>query len=141
MEQLRIVKEMREKDERNGASEHIRPRFMVWENVPGSFSSNKGEDFRIVLEEITKIVNKDASIPRPPKNKWTNSGSIVGDGWSIAWRVCDAQFWGVPQRRRRIALVADFGGGCASEILFVRDRLHRNPQKSFEKGEGATAYA
>ena len=130
MEQIRIVKEMREKDERNGASEHIRPRFLIWENVPGSFSSQKGEDFRIVLEEIVKIVDKDAVIPRPPKNKWTTSGSIVGDGWSIAWRVCDAQFWGVPQRRRRIALVADFGGQCASEILFVRKGLSGYPSES-----------
>ena len=118
MEQIRIVKEMRENDRANrGANvdiRHIRPRFMVWENVPGAFSSNKGEDFRIVLEETAKIVCKNAVIPRPPKNKWQPSGCILGDGWSIAWRVHDAQFWGVPQRRKRIALVADFaGGGCS----------------------------
>ena len=126
MEQIRIVKEMRERDERNGRSGvDIRPRYMVWENVPGAFSSNKGEDFRIVLEEIAKVAHKDAVIPPPPNGKWTSCGCIVGDGWSIAWRVLDAQFWGtsdkpLPQRRRRIALVADFGGQSALEILFVR---------------------
>ena len=102
----------------------------MWENVPGAFSSNKGEDFRIVLEEIVKIIVKDAVIPMPPKNKWSTSGAIVGDGWSIAWRVLDAQFWGVPQRRRRIALVADFGGGCAQEILFVRKSLRGHFEES-----------
>ena len=131
MEQLRIVKEMRDKDARSGRTdEYIRPRFMVWENVPGTFPSNKGEDFRNVLEEITKVVEKDAVIPRPPKNKWSTSGAIVGDGWSIAWRVCDAQFYGVPQRRRRISLVADFGGGCAPEILFERKGLRRDSEES-----------
>ena len=119
MEQLRIIKEMRRKDIENGAV-IPRPRYMVWENVPGAFSSNKGEDFRIVLEETAKVVEPTAAIPRPEKGKWANAGAIVGDGWSIAWRVFDAQFWGVPQRRRRIALVADFGGDTAPEILFER---------------------
>ena len=120
MEQIRIVKEMREQDERNGRTGvDIRPRYMVWENVPGAFSSNKGEDFRIVLEELAKVKDKDAVIPMPQSGKWTNYGCIVGDGWSIAWKVLDAQFWGVPQRRRRIALVADFGGESAPEILFI----------------------
>ena len=125
MEQIRIVKEMREQDERNGRTGvDIRPRYMVWENVPGAFSSNKGEDFRIVLEELAKVADKDAVVPRPADGKWRTSGCIVGDGWSIAWRVLDAQFWGtsdkpLPQRRRRIALVADFGGESAPEILFV----------------------
>ena len=131
MEQIRIIKEMRDRDARDGRTdEFIRPRFMVWENVPGAFSSNKGEDFRIVLEETAKIVNKDAVIPMPPKNKWSTSGAIVGDGWSIAWRILDAQFWGVPQRRRRIALVADFGGGCAQEILFERKSLRGHSSES-----------
>ena len=127
MEQIRIIKEMREQDVRNGrANELIRPRFMVWENVPGAFSSNKSEDFRIVLEETARIVDKTAVIPRPPKGKWTNAGAIMGSGWSIAWRVLDAQFWGVPQRRRRIALVADFGGESAPEILFERAGVSGN---------------
>ena len=125
MEQLRIIKEMRRKDIENGAV-IPRPRYMVWENVPGAFSSNKGEDFRIVLEETAKVVEPTAAIPRPEKGKWTNAGAIVGDGWSIAWRVLDAQFWGVPQRRRRIALVADFGGESAPEILFERESVSRN---------------
>ena len=120
IEQVRIVKEMREKDVRNGRSGvDVRPRYMVWENVPGAFSSNKGDDFRIVLEEIAKVCDKDAVIPRPADGKWRTSGCIVADGWSVAWRILDAQFWGVPQRRRRVALVADFGGQSAPEILFV----------------------
>ena len=136
MDQIRIVKEMRQKDERNGRTGvDIRPRYMVWENVPGAFSSNKGEDFRIVLEELAKVCDKDAVIPMPEKGKWTNCGCIVADGWSIAWRVLDAQFWGVPQRRRRIALVADFGGQSAPEILFVRNSLsgHSEPSKPKRK--------
>ena len=143
MEQIRITKEMRDKDERvNGRSgEFIRPRFLVWENVPGAFSSNKGQDFRIVLEEIAKVVDKDAVIPMPPKDKWTTSGAILGDGWSIAWRILDAQFWGVPQRRRRIALVADFGGGCAQEILFVRKGLRRDSEESRTERKGSSADA
>ena len=131
MEQIRIVKEMRQADElgrlRSGRTdEYIRPRFMLWENVVGAFSSNKGEDFRAVLEETAKVVDETTIIPRPPKGKWNTEGCIVGDGWSIAWRVLDAQFWGVPQRRRRIALVADFAGQCAGEILFKREGLSRN---------------
>ena len=138
MEQIRITKEMRDRDVRNGRTgEFIRPRFLVWENVPGAFSSNKGQDFRIVLEEIAKVVDKDAVIPMPPKDKWTTSGAIVGDGWSIAWRILDAQFWGVPQRRRRIALVADFGGGCAQEILFERKGLRGDSSESRTERQGA----
>ena len=142
MEQIRIVKEMREQDERNGRTDvDIRPRYMVWENVPGAFSSNKGEDFRIVLEELAKVKDKDAIIPMPNKGKWTNYGCIVGDGWSIAWRVLDAQFWGVPQRRRRIALVADFGGHSASEILFIRKSVSRDTDESKPKRKEAASDA
>ena len=142
MEQIRITKEMRDNDSKSGRSnELLRPRFFVWENVPGAFSSNKGEDFRVVLEEIAKVVEKDAVIPMPPKNKWTTSGCIMGDGWSIAWRILDAQFWGVPQRRRRIALVADFGGGCAQEVLFVREGLSRHSEESRTERKGATTDA
>lgn len=145
MDQIRIVKEMREKDEleqlRSGRTdEYIRPRFMLWENVVGAFSSNKGEDFRAVLEETAKIADKSATIPRPPKGKWNNAGLIVGDGYSIAWRVLDAQYWGVPQRRRRIALVADFGGECAGEILFKREGLSRNFTESSKAWQRATRY-
>jgi DNA (cytosine-5)-methyltransferase 1 len=143
MDQIRIVKEMREHDARTrgGSNEHIRPRYMVWENVPGAFSSNKGDDFRIVLEEIAKVADKDAAIPMPDKGKWATSGCIVGEGWSIAWRILDAQFWGVPQRRRRIALVADFGGHSAPEILFVRKSVSGHTDESLPKRKGASSDA
>ena len=131
MEQIRIIKEMRRADEERGRTdEFIRPRYMVWENVPGALSSNKGEDFRCVLEETARIVQEDAVIPGSPKGGWSYSGCIVGDGWSIAWRIHDAQFWGVPQRRKRIALVADFGGRSAAEILFIRKGLSRDTEPS-----------
>ena len=120
MEQIRIIKEMREHDREVRGGIDVRPRYMVWENVPGAFSSNKGDDFRVVLEETAKVADKNASVPMPHGGKWSTSGCIMGRGYSVAWRVLDAQFWGVPQRRRRIALVADFGGQSAPEILFVR---------------------
>jgi DNA (cytosine-5)-methyltransferase 1 len=132
MEQIRIIKEMR------NATNNIRPRYMVWENVPGAFSSNKGEDFRAVLEETARVADSNAVIPRPPKNKWANAGCIMGDGWSIAWRVLDAQFWGVPQRRRRIALVADFRGESAPEILFERAGLQGDITESGTEGKGTS---
>ena len=149
MEQVRIVKEMRNRERLNGKSGvDIRPRYMVWENVPGALSSGKpkGEDFRIVLEEIAKVADKDAVIPGPPKGKWQNSGCILGDGWSIAWRILDAQFWGtpskpLPQRRRRIALVADFGGSSASEILFVRKSVSGDIEPGEPKGKEASSDA
>ena len=128
MEQIRIVKEMRNR--------YGKPRYMVWENVPGAFSSNSGEDFRAVLEEITKIADETAVIPRPPKGKWSCAGCIMGDGWSVAWRTHDAQFWGVPQRRRRIALVADFGGESAPEILFERESVSGDSEPGGETREG-----
>lgn len=120
MEQIRLIKEIRENDKRTNSRSvfDVRPRYMVWENVPGAFSSNKGEDFRCVLEETAKISEKDASIPRPEGGKWNKAGCIVGNGWSIAWRLHDAQFWGVPQRRKRICLLADFNGDSAPKILF-----------------------
>lgn len=122
MEQIRIIREMREADRRFGRPDHlVRPRFMVWENVPGAFSSNKGQDFQVVLEETIRVAEPNApDIPLPPKGKWPLADCWYGDGWSVAYRVLDAQFWGVPQRRRRIALVADFGGHTAPEILFER---------------------
>lgn len=136
MEQIRIVKEMRANDEKNGrANELVRPRYMVWENVPGAFSSNSGDDFRAVLEELARIAEPDAVIPRPPKGRWRKAGAILGDGWSIAWRTHDAQYWGVPQRRRRIALIADFGGLTAAEILFERESLSRDFAESGASGE------
>lgn len=116
-EAVRIIKEMRCKT--NGEY----PRFVVWENVPGAFSSNKGEDFREVLKSLCEVKSADVTVPEPPKGKWKNAGSIVADDFSIAWRVLDAQYWGVPQRRKRIYLVADFAGGCAGKILFESEGL------------------
>lgn len=121
-EAVRIVKEMRCKT--NGEY----PRFVVWENVPGAFSSNKGEDFKAVLEEICKI--KDDTLSVSKSEKWTNAGEIVGDAFSVAWRVFDAQYWGVPQRRKRIYLVADFAEECAGEILFEQKSLSGNSPQS-----------
>ena len=155
-EAIRIIKEMRENDRADGrTNEFIRPRYAVYENVPGAFSSNKGEDFRAVLEETARVADKDAVIPRPPKGKWAPAGAIMGDGWSIAWRVHDAQFWGksiispdgrvvkkgTPQRRRRIALVADFGGFTAPEILFERESVPGNTTESGEPGKDTTTDA
>jgi len=114
-EAIRIIKEMREST--NGKY----PRFIVWENVPGAFSSNKGEDFRAVLEEICKVKDEQVSIPKSAK--WENAGQIVADDYSVAWRLFDSQFWGVPQRRKRIYLVADFTGGCAGKILFESESV------------------
>ena len=136
MDQIRIIKEMRENDRAAGRTdEHIRPRYMVWENVPGAFSSNKGEDFRAVLEETAKVAQRDACIPGFEGGRWPAAGCIMGAGWSIAWRVHDAQFWGVPQRRKRIALVADFGGESASEILFERKSMSGDSAQSREEGQ------
>ena len=137
MEQMRIVKEMRERDVRdNGRTGFaVRPRFMVWENVPGAFSSGKpkGADFAAVIEEIIKVAEPDADVcVCVPERGWAKAGCYYSaDGkWSIAWRVHDAQFWGVPQRRKRIALVADFGGLSAPEILFERKGLRGDTEPS-----------
>ena len=145
MEQIRIVKEMREHDRATGrTAQLVRPRFMVWENVPGAFSSNGGKDFQAVLTEITRIIKAEApDVPLPDKGKWSKSGCLMGYGedgcpFSIAWRLHDAQFWGVPQRRKRIALVADFGGMSAPEILFERKGMRWHPDESEQTGEEAS---
>lgn len=123
MEAVRIIKEMR------SSTNGLYPTFAIWENVPGAFSSNGGEDFRVVLEELARIEQPDVSIPRPSGRggRWSKAGAIAGSGWSLAWRQLDAQYWGVPQRRKRIALVADFGGQRAAEVLFERTSLSRHP--------------
>lgn len=126
MEAARIIREMRE------ATNGVYPNFAVWENVPGAFSSNHAEDFRAVLETLAQICDERTVIPRPAGGKWRTVGCIMADGWSIAWRVLDAQFWGVPQRRRRIALVVDFGGQRAPEVLFERSGLRRDFAESTE---------
>lgn len=126
MEMIRVIKEMR--DATNGEC----PKFAIWENVRGALSSNNGEDFRCVLEEFAHIVEADATIPKPSGKggKWSKSGAISGNGWSLAWRLFDAQYWGVPQRRQRIALVMDFRGQRAAEILFERTGVPGNPDES-----------
>lgn len=129
-EAIRIVKEMRQKT--NGKY----PRYIVWENVPGAFSSNKGEDFRCVLEAVCRVKDDELSIPRPAK--WPYAGCIMGDGFSVAWRQFDAQFWGVPQRRKRIYLVADFAGGSAGEILFESEGLSGYTPQGFRSWESIT---
>lgn len=140
MEQIRVIKEMREHDKRLGrAGELIRPRYMVWENVPGAFSSNKGRDFAAVLEEIIKIVEPEAPGIEVPEKGWPTWGGYrdeVDGRWSVAWRVHDAQYWGVPQRRRRISVVADFGGDTAHEILFDRKSVSGDIAESGAAGEG-----
>lgn len=151
MEAVRIIKEMR------SSTNGLYPTFAVWENVPGAFSSNGGEDFRAVLEELARVGQPDASIPRPPRGgRWSKAGAIVGNGWSLAWRQLDAQYWGktiydgrtgnvlrmgTPQRRKRIALVADFRGQRAGEILFERTSLSRYPDESVKKRQEVTGAA
>ena len=137
MEQVRIIKEMRGSDRKRGRTgELIRPRYCVWENVPGAFSSNKGKDFQAVLTEFVRVSEPDApDVPMPEKGKWPKSGCVYDNmgGWSVAWRIHDAQFWGVPQRRKRIALVADFNGLTAPAILF--DPQYRREAEISESDE------
>lgn len=136
MEAVRIIKEMR------SSTNGLYPTFAVWENVPGAFSSNGGEDFRAVLEELARVEQPDTSIPRPPKGgRWSKAGAIAGNGWSLAWRQLDAQYWGVPQRRKRIALVADFGGQRAAEILFERTGVSGNPDESIKAWEATPGHS
>lgn len=131
---VRIIKEMRK------ATNGMYPTFAIWENVPGAFSSNGGEDFRAVLEELARIEQPDVSIPRPSGRggRWSKAGAIAGNGWSLAWRQLDAQYWGVPQRRKRIALVVDFRGQRATEILFERTSLSGNPDESIKAWKAAS---
>lgn len=135
MEAVRIIKEMRE------ATNGEYPTFAVWENVPGAFSSNKGEDFRTVLEELIKIVEPTAVMPAVPKNGWPYADSYCGDGWSLAYRVFDAQYWGVPQRRRRIYLVLDLRGQRAGKVSFEREGVRGNFETFKTAGQGTAGDA
>ena len=128
LEAIRIIKEMRD------ATANKFPRYAIWENVPGAFSSNKGEDFRQVLEEFVKISEPEASVPEMGKGGWPYADILLGSGWSVAYRTFDAQYWGVPQRRRRIYLVADFRGERAGAILFERQGLRRDFKTGQQKG-------
>lgn len=143
MEQVRVVKEMRDADVRRGRAAHaVRPRYLAWENVPGAFSSADGEDFRSVLEEIVRIKDRTGSVPRPDSGTWQSAGAVIlGDQFSLAWRVLDAQYWGVAQRRKRIFLVADFGGKSAPQILFEQDRLLGYFETGGGQRQGAAAPA
>lgn len=150
MEAIRIAKEMRK------ATNNQYPSFLVWENVPGAFSSNKGEDFRVVLEELIKIVEPTAVMPSVPKGGWAYADMYSGDGWSLAYRIFDAQHWGkairerssgimrylgTPQRRRRIYLVFDLRGNRAGKILFEHDCMFWNSEKSSAAWENFTGNA
>jgi DNA (cytosine-5)-methyltransferase 1 len=132
LEQIRIVKQMRE--------HHKKPRFMVWENVPGALVSNSGNDFLEVLNECVRVAKSGAPSLSVPKDGWPNVGCLYDamGKWSVAWRVHNAQFWGVPQRRRRIALVCDFGGLSAPEVLFEREGVSRDSETLREKRECAS---
>ena len=135
MEAVRIITEMRNKTD----GEY--PRYAVWENVLGAFSSNKGEDFRRVLEALIGIKEPGIEVPAPDKSRWPKAQLLLGDGWSLAWRTLDAQYWGVPQRRRRIYLVADFAGQSAGEVLFEQESLSGHSAQGFRPWEGAAGTA
>src|SRR5574344_1544454 len=135
MEAVRIIKEMRE------ATNGEYPTFAVWENVRGAFSSNKGEDFRTVLEELIKIVEPGAVMPAVPKGGWPYADSYCGDGWSLAYRVFDAQYWGVPQRRRRIYLVLDLRGQRAGKVSFEREGVRGYFETFKTAGQGTAGDA
>ena len=130
-EAVRIIKEMR------CATGGKYPRYIVWENVPGAFSSNKGEDFKAVLEAVIGIVQPDTQVPMPEKARWPYADLYLGDGWSVAYRTLDAQYWGVPQRRRRIYLVADLTGRGAGKILFESEGLSGYSAEGFRSWQRA----
>jgi len=127
---IRIIKEMREKT--NGEY----PRYCVWENVPGAFSSNGGDDFKAVLEAVIGVKEEGVEVPAPKDHRWPKADVYLGDGWSVAYRVLDAQYWGVPQRRARIYLVGDFAGGSAGEVLFKSEGLSRYTPQGIRAWQG-----
>lgn len=134
-EAIRIIKEMR-----NGTSNQY-PRFAVWENVPGAFSSNGGADFQAVLQAFCDICEEwQLSVPQPQGGRWKPAGCIVGNGFSVAWRVYDAQFWGVPQRRKRIYLIADFRSERAGQILFESNGVCWDSAEGEKARESAAKY-
>ena len=132
-EAVRIAKEMRE------ATNGRYPTWLCWENVPGAFSSNSGADFKAVLDEIRRIKDPEADTPRPAR--WPNAGCILADDHSIAWRVFDAQYWGVPQRRKRIYLVADLAGQRAGKVLFESEGLSGYTPQGFRSWQGSAGTA
>ena len=132
---IRIIKEMREKT--NGEY----PRYCVWENVPGAFSSNGGDDFKAVLEAVIGVKEEGVEVPAPSDHRWPKADVYLGDGWSVAYRVFDAQYWGVPQRRARIYLVGDFAGGSAGEVLFKSEGLSRYTPQGIRAWQGTAGGA
>ena len=133
-EAIRIIKEMR------NATANKFPRFAVWENVPGAYSSNNGEDFRAVLKAFCSVCDDTCDVPRPETGVWQPAGCVLGEHFSLAWRTYDAQYWGVPRRRRRIYLVADFATGRAGEILSESESVPWDPAAGREAWERASAY-
>jgi len=134
-EAIRIIKEMR------CATNGKYPRYIVWENVPGAFSSNGGEDFKAVLEAVIGVIEPTAQVPMPEKGRWPYADAYVGDGFSVAYRTLDAQYWGVPQRRRRIYLVADFAGRSAPDVLFKSEGLSGYSAEGFRSWKGTACRA
>ena len=132
---IRIIREMRE------ATNGKYPRYCVWENVPGAFSSNKGDDFRAVLEAVIGVKEEGVEVPAPENHRWPKADVYLGNGWSVAYRVLDAQYWGVPQRRARIYLVADFGGESAGEILFKSEGVSGYTPEGFRAWQGTAGSA
>lgn len=134
-EMVRVIREMRE------ATNGRNPRFVLWENVPGAFQTNKGRDFLSVLQNFAQIADPDALVSEPAKVggklKWVSSGYVDGDGWSMGWRTLDAQYWGVPQRRKRLLLILDLGGQTAGKVLFERTGLYGNPAEIFREELGS----
>ena len=122
---IRIIKEMR------CATNGQYPRWICWENVPGAFSSNSGRDFQAVLEAVIGIVEPETQVPMPEKSRWPYADCYMGDGWSVAYRTLDCQYWGLPQRRKRIFLIGDLAGQCAGSVLFKSDGLSRYSAESF----------
>ena len=134
-EAIRIIKEMRH------ATANKFPRFAVWENVPGAFSSNGGEDFRAVIKAFCSVCEENTDVPGLASGDgWQPAGCVLGDGYSIAWKIYDAQYWGVPQRRKRIYLIADFASERAGEILFKSESMCWNYQTGTEARERAARY-
>ena len=134
-EAIRIVKEMR------CATNGEKPRFIIWENVPGAFSSNKGADFKAVLESVIGVAEPSAEVPAPDQKGWPDADYYLGDGWSVAYRVLDAQGWGVPQRRKRIYLVADFAGQSAPKVLFESEGVSGYSAAGFRAWQRAASGA
>ena len=132
---IRIIQEMRD------ATHGKYPRYIVWENVPGAFSSNHGEDFKAVLEAVIGIKEPGAQVPMPEKNLWPYADLYMGEQWSVAYRTLDAQYWGVPQRRKRIFLVAVFDSECAGKILFESEGLSGYSAEGFKAWQRTAAAA